>query len=80
MVSVRPEPLSAKPTEPSAGACDGKEALALCTSELASDRSVNVAYEGSKHTLVLIALVLVPHTTKARSGWQHTKNMCFKEA
>jgi hypothetical protein len=33
MVSVWPEPLSAKPAEPSAGVCDGKEALALTTSE-----------------------------------------------
>jgi hypothetical protein len=30
---VWPEPPSAKPAEPSAGVCDGQEALALCTSE-----------------------------------------------
>jgi hypothetical protein len=82
MVSVWPRPLSAKPTEPSADVCDGKETLALCTSdtELASARSINAAYEVSKHTVVPIALVLVPHTTKAYSGWQHTKNMCCEEA
>jgi hypothetical protein len=34
MVSAWPEPLSAKPAGPSAGVCDGKEALASCTSEV----------------------------------------------
>jgi len=66
MVSVWPEALSAKPAEPSAGVRDGREALALCTSEtptgLASDRSINAAYEVSKLALVPIALVLVPHS------------------
>jgi hypothetical protein len=33
MVSAWPEPLSAKPAEPSAGVRDGKEAFALYTSE-----------------------------------------------
>ena len=33
MVSAWPELPSAKPAELSAGACDGKEAFALCTSE-----------------------------------------------
>ena len=33
MVSAWPELRSAKPAEPSAGVCDGKEALARCTSE-----------------------------------------------
>jgi hypothetical protein len=71
MVSVWPEARSAKPADPSAGVCDGKEALELCASEnateLASDRSINAADEVSKHTLVPIALVVVPHT-RAYSG------------
>ena len=32
-VSAWPELPSAKPAEPSAGVCDGQEALALCTNE-----------------------------------------------
>jgi len=84
MVSVWPEPLSAKPAEPSAGVCDGKEALALCTSETPLNwRLIDQLTPPTKFPStpsVPIALVLVPHTTKAYSGRQHTKNICCEEA
>ena len=38
MVSAWPELPSAKPDAPSAGVCDGQEALALCTSETPPNR------------------------------------------
>ena len=37
-------------------------------------------YEASKHTLVLIALVLVLHTTKFYGLWHHAKNMYREDA
>jgi hypothetical protein len=87
MVSAWPELPSAKPDEPSAGVCAGKEALALCTSEPnrnwrlidhksdASSRSLSAAYEATKHILVLIALVFVLHSTKFYGPWHDAKDM-----
>jgi hypothetical protein len=47
MVSVWPEPPSAKPAEPSAGACDGQEALALCTSDTPNHNSEASSFSGA---------------------------------
>ena len=68
MVSACPEPLPPNPPSRPQVCAMGRRI---------DVRSSNAAYEVSKRTLVIIAVV--PHT-KACSGWQHTKNMCCEEA
>jgi hypothetical protein len=88
MVCAWPEQPSAKPAEPSAGVCDGQGALAPCTSEANRNwrpidhksSASSLAYEATKHTLVLIALVLVLHTTKFYGPWHQAKNIYREKA
>ena len=73
MVSTWPELPSAKPAEPSAGVCDGQEALALCTSE------VNRNWRLMDHNRTPVPLLwrrlrgdeahLSPHRSRLRSAF-----------
>ena len=77
--------------EPSAGVCDGKEALALSTG--VPNRNwrpmdqigrqfpfSSAAYEATKRALVLIALVFVLRSTKVYGPGHQTKNIYREKA
>jgi hypothetical protein len=54
MVCAWPEPPFARPAAPSAGVCDGREALASCTSERHTASRTRVTQIGGLHSLIQI--------------------------